>query len=981
MRMRWAIGRGRGPLLLGVIVALCTGGAVRAQTSTALVRGTVRDQSGAPVAAAMITAVDTATGYRRTVVAGANGFYALPGLRPGTYSLSVAALGNAPATRTLTVFVGQSLNVDFELTPQAVELAGITVTGHRAQETRTSEVATNVTPEQIQQLPTPTRNFLDLAQLTPGVIVSEDRINAQQFRNVSGSGQSASNINVFVDGTSLKNDMTAGGVAGQDASRGNPFPRNAIQEYRVIGQNFKAEYQKSSSAVITATTKTGTNTWQGNISLAYQNKDLVALDSFQLADRAKSPSSFRKPDYARTLTALSLGGPLIKDRAHIFASYEGNYQNRANRVAFPTIPSGFPALAAANFGQYLGSFTSPFRQNLFFGKVDYAAGAASTFEFTVNKRHETDVRDFGQGNAFNTAVNFRQDVELAQLKYKYFKGSVFNEAKIDYSRWRRNPSPNFPGQPQLQYEIPGGNINVGSNRSTQDFIQRGVGLRNDLTYSVMDLAGQHVFKTGASVDFVNYHELKDNSGTPLFHFNSTTNYATPYLLEYGTGNPLVTANNTQFGIYAQDDWTPAERLTLNLGVRWDVETNMLFNGYRTPQAVVNALHQVNARLIHPLDESHYIRAGESAVFTGAIQPRLGFSYALDKNQRTTIFGGWGIYYDRIQFDLYAVEPVMKIQHPVFSVNFVPPGTTPTGKQVVWNSSYLTADRTVLDNLVHSSGLPEAWFVPDNLKPPHSQQASLGVRQAIGTFLLSVNGSYVHGIDLPVLNWANFGVNAQGLCCTSFDVTTVGFQNFIYASNDKQTWYKAIQGKIDRPYARAEGSRFGWGAGLAYTYAQRELQGADGLDDDFAFPNATSIPRHPANDEKQRIVANFVTDIPYAWGIQASGILTLGGKYRQDVGCNARFCPPPTAGANRYIRGGFTVPGTFPYRNLDLRFRKDLYNFGYGNVHYGLTLDLFNALNRTNFGCWQTGDANATKFLPSCTLNDPRRAQLGVEANF
>ncbi len=987
MRTRFTFGGGGGALLLGVILALCVGGPARAQTSTALVRGTVRDQSGAPVPAAMITAVDTTTGFKRVVVAGANGFYALPGLRPGTYRISVSALGNAPSSRILEVFVGQDLDVNFQLTPQAVELAGITVTGHRAEETRTSEVATDVTPEQIEQLPTPTRNFLDLAQLSPGVVVSEDRINTQQFRTVSGDAQSPNQVNVFVDGTSLKNDLTSGGVAGQDASRGNPFPRNAIQEYRVITQNYKAEYQKASSAIITAETKSGGNTWAGDVTVDYQNKNMEALDFYQLKDRAANPSSFQKPDYARTLTAFSLGGPIARDKSHIFVSYEGNYQNRANRVTFVPIPAGFPALSSQNFSQYLGSFTSPFRENLFFGKLDYDAGPSSTFELSVNDRTETDVRDFGGNAAYNTAVNYRQNVSLGQLKYKYFKGSLFNETMIDYSRWRRNPSPNQPGQPQLQFELPGGNINIGSNLSTQDFIQSDIGLRNDLTYTVMDMAGQHVFKTGASADFVHYHEFKDNNGTPLFHFNATTNYATPYLLEYGTGNATVNANNAQFGLYAQDDWTPAERLTLNLGVRWDVETNMLNNSYVTPPAIATALQQVNSALITPLDVNHYIRTGSMTPYLGAVQPRLGFSYSLDKRERTTLFGGWGLFYDRIPFDLYAVEPVMKIQHPIFSVNFAPPGTTPTGNQVAWNSSYLTANRAVLDALVHTSGQPEAWFIPDNLKPPRSMQANFGVRQAIGTFLVSANYAYVHATDLPILNWANFGLNPNGTCCASFNVGQVGYSNFIYASDQKETWYKGIEGQINRPYTRPDNGGIGWGVGLAYTYAWRDLKGADNLTDDFAFPNAASIPRHPSNDEKQRVVANFITDIPYAWGIQLSGILTLGGKYTLDVGCPGRFCGVGTTG-NQYQRGGFTVPGTFPYRDLDLRLRKDLYNFGARGVNYGLTLDVFNALNRANFGCYQVGDRNAKDAqgnpifgTPSCVVNDARHIQLGVEATF
>src|SRR5207248_4729679 len=149
--------------------------------------------------------------------------------------------------------------------------------------------------------------------------------------------------------------------SGQDASRGNPFPRNAIQEYRVITQNFKAEYQKASSAIITATTKSGTNEWTGNVLYGYQNKNLVQLDSFQRRDRNTSPSTFQRPDYTRNLAAVSFGGPIVKDKLHFFGSYEGNYQNRANRVSFPALPTAgaFPALDTVNLARYNGSFTSP----------------------------------------------------------------------------------------------------------------------------------------------------------------------------------------------------------------------------------------------------------------------------------------------------------------------------------------------------------------------------------------------------------------------------------------------------------------------------------------------------------------------------------------------------------------------------------------------------------------------------------------------
>src|SRR6059036_275884 len=278
-----------------------------AQTTTGTVRGYVKDQNGTPVADAEVQARQVETGIVRSTTGHADGSYILPGLTPGNYDLSVRKIGFGPQRRQVVVQIGATTPADFTVQAGAVELQAVTVEAAPVVELRTSEVATNVTPQQIQQLPTSSRNFLDLAALAPGVTVAEDRVNSIGFRTFSAGGSTPNQVNVFVDGTSLKNDLTGGGVAGQDASRGNPFPRNAIQEYRVISQNFKAEYQKASSAVISATTRSGGNMWSGNAFFGYQNQGLVALDTLQAAKKRSNPS-FKKPDFTRSLIGLSAGG-------------------------------------------------------------------------------------------------------------------------------------------------------------------------------------------------------------------------------------------------------------------------------------------------------------------------------------------------------------------------------------------------------------------------------------------------------------------------------------------------------------------------------------------------------------------------------------------------------------------------------------------------------------------------------------------------
>lgn len=976
-------------LFLSAIAFLWLGaGGLSAQTSTGTVRGSVTGEGGIAVADAQVSARNTSTGVTRVTSSHADGTYVLAGLPPGTYNVSVRRIGSEAQNRQVVVQIGATNIQDFSLSQTVTQLAAVSVTAAAPFETQTSEVATNVSSAQIEKLPTPSRNFLDLAVLAPGVTVTEDRVNGN-FRTVQSGAQPASAVNVFVDGTSLKNDLTAGGVTGQDASRGNPFPRGAIQEYRVISQNFKAEYQKASSAIITATTKTGGNVWSGNALFAFQNKSMVALDSFQRKDKNTS-TSFTKPDYKRTLAAFSFGGPLIKDKMHFFGSYEGNYQDRANRVAIAAPPPGFPALDTVNITQYNGSFTSPFRETLLFGKIDYSINDNQTAEVSFNNRLETDIRDFGGRQAFSEAVNYKQNVWILQAKHSLFAGPWLNEAKIDLSKFRRNPVPNSPGILRV-YTYNNTDYEIGANRSTQDYIQNRLGLRDDITFTGFKGGGDHVIKGGASLDFVEYDLLKDNDGTPLFRYRDvangqTYNFATPFELFYGTGDPKLDERNNQFGVYLQDDWTPMERLTFNLGIRWDYESNMFNKDYVTPQNVVTALNNINNQLPVPLDLSRYIADGSNREsFMGAIQPRIGFSYSFDKARRSTLFGGWGKYYDRTLFDV-AVDEKLKLSHPSFTVRFAPRGVAPAAGQVAWNDSYLTATKAQLDALVHSSGLPEAFLLDNQAKVPKSTQWNLGVRQLFSMFAATLTYAGVRGYDGFAWNWANFGLNPNGTCCVSFDVGPSGFQNIIYSTNDVKTWYDAVSLQLEKPYSRPDYNEFGWGAGLTFNYAVRSLSGVDGLNDLFAFPNTIGIPKHPSNDEKLRVVGNWITDMPWLWGIQWSGLAQFGGKVRYDVGCPGRFC-------SNYERGGFTVPGTFPYRNVDMRLRKDFARFGRTNQSFGVTFDVFNVFNHDNLGCYSDNLGSRTNVVngvtvpnpnfgqPNCTISDARRYQLGAELNF
>src|SRR2546423_14842271 len=316
-RHSWSLNLGARTLAVLGLLASLIGTNGLAQTTTGTIRGTVTGAGGVPIPSAQIVARNVSSGATRTALSNDAGAYVLVGLVPGIYDVNVRRIGSAPQSRQIVVQIGATQVQDFSLAAQAAVLETQVVTAASGLETHTSEVATNITQAQINKLPTPSRNFLDLAQLAPGVQVTEDRVNGQ-FRTVTAGGQPPSAVNLFIDGTSYKNELTQVGIAGQDASRGNPFPRNAVQEYRVISQNFKAEYQNAGSAVITAQTKTGGNVWSGQALYAFQNKGMVQFVSFLLAN------SIPKPEYWRAISYLIIGGPIMNTKISTFRATDGN---------------------------------------------------------------------------------------------------------------------------------------------------------------------------------------------------------------------------------------------------------------------------------------------------------------------------------------------------------------------------------------------------------------------------------------------------------------------------------------------------------------------------------------------------------------------------------------------------------------------------------------------------------------------------------
>lgn len=955
---------------------------VGAQTTTGAIRGYTRDPAGAPIEGAQVTARNIQMNVSRNTVSNAAGFYNVAGLRPGAYEVTIRRIGFAPQTRSVQVQIGQTLDVDVQLSQTATTLQSVVVTATTAQETRTSEVGTNVSRDQIQNLPNFERNILDFASLAPGI--SPQAVNSTN-KVISAGGQPPEAVNFFVDGATYKNDVLRGGVAGQDASKGNPFPQSAVQEFRVITQNYKAEYQKASSAIITATTRSGGNAWEGDLFASGVGKSYVAKDAFA------AQKGLTRPDYKRLQAGASLGGPLAKDKLFFFGTYELNFRDEPQYVTLGGNAAQAPA--GLNPQQYTGQFQSRFREHLGFGKLTWAKSDRSTIDVSADYRKDDEFHGFGGQTAYEASEDFKINVLTGIVNWKYAGDRWLNEAQVNAQNFIWNPRPTNPGLIAKDYQ---GIIRIGGQGASQKFTQNRVSLRDDITRSGIRLGGDHVFKGGASIDFLGYQAIKNQQEDPVFRFNNSNGYAFPFQAAFGFGNPKISTSNDQIGAYIQDDWSVTQKLLLNLGLRWDVETNMNNNNYVTPQAIRDSLTgPLRGRFlvdrpvlkadgsccdvvkVDVIDElgglNRFISNGKSSrpIFLGAWQPRLGASYDLRGDNRTVLFGGAGIYYDRDYWNSMFDE-MFRRQYHVLTVNFNATGPNASCPNCVqWDPKYFTPSQ--LRTLAGTAGVDEIFMVANDLKPPKTYQFSAGVRQTIGAeqVTLSYNGS--RGFNgFNYVKATNFG----GLLPTYAQA---------FVTDDRvKTWYDALQFQIQRPLR----NRARWGGSLAYTFAHADNQGRT---DDFFWdfddhhPTVADMPRQRAlNNQTHTVVANGVFRLPYQFLLSSivnlgSGLTVIGTDQTNGAGYGLEhtyvFTPPG--------RPFFGVGHVFNTENVDLRLQKDFPLLSGQTV--GLLVDLFNAFNTSNFGCYDTrigpaGSPNPNYAKPGCA-GLGRRLQVGLRYGY
>ena len=922
-----------------------------------------------------ITAFSPSTGSTRHVTTNADGSYAMVGLPPGTYQVDAG-----PGTqRTVVLSVASTSTLNFAAAAAApapsaagaTELQSVSVTASSLPEVKTPEVGGTVSLHQIETIPQVSRNFLEFADTIPGMVFT---VSPNGNTSLRGGAQNNSSVNVYIDGVGQKSYVKEGGIAGQIGSQGNPFPQLAIGEYKVITSNYKAEYDQISSAAVTALTKSGTNEFHGQVFGRYTNDAFRERTPSEKANNTKTESEEKEYGFA-------LGGPIIKDKMHFFVTYEAKRFNTPITVvpagdATPGVPFLPPDVASQ-----LGPANLPFVENLYFGKLDWEPTDRDRFEFTAQIRKETQTGGIGGQDAPSAAYDTKNDDKRYTLRWQHSGEAYFNELLFTHEDSFNAPVANILGNGSYYtWETPVADpviVHFGSASplATQNKGQKGPSIQDDLTFNDLQWHGDHVVKMGFKYKDITLEAADAADINPQFYYNVTPDGVsdTPYKAFFtkpvtgvGSLSPVVKTKAKQFGIYVQDDWAVNDKLTLNLGVRWDYEKNPAYTGFVTPDNVIAAFNSqdpnapagqtyAQSLAMGGIDVNDYISNGHNrSNFKGEWQPRLGFSYDLNADEAHVIHGGIGRAYDRNLFDYLQLETT-KAALPQFTVYFQDPATGACHRDstpcFAWDPNYLNGLPN-LQTLVAAGNGGEVDVLNNKLKAPYSDQFSLGMSNRLGdwqtdatvTRVLYHDGfAFTLGNRYPDGSFWRDGSQPWGN-------GVPGFGSLIVGNNGIENRTTQVLLSAQKPYDEQSH----WGATFAYTFTHAS-QNRD-IGEHYAFDEATigDYPFILSNAAaKHRFVATGVVDGP--WGTTLSVKLTLATPVPfNGIACygdqditfpNGSHCIPRggvPSGGSKFLVGG----DIWGYRDVDFQATKNFV------INKDLTLfarfDVLNVFNFENF---------------------------------
>ena len=836
-------------LLFVAILPLSTKSLLAQQAATATLTGRVLDPNGAAISGAQIGITQVNTGVHRDTTTNDEGLYLLTGLAPGEYTMKVQAKGfTAKASESpISLQVGQTTTVDTILkigdVSEVVDLVGEVP----LIDTSDSKVDGFIDQRVINSLPLNGRNFLELALLIPG---NSPAPNFDPTKTntvvISSAGQLGRGGNVTVDGADNNDDVVGGAV--QNISQ------EAVQEFQMATNRFSAQLGRSSSSVANIVTKSGSNEFHGSGSFFFRSRALQGLPA--TFDRSLSDPPFDREQYA-----FGIGGPIKQDKAFFFASLE--YRNQDGAVLV-----GARDLATRTIRR--GFADAPLNDLLSTERVDWSPTDIDKLSFRYSLQREDDVAASSLIRAIGSASE-RQASEnnthsLLTNYTRLLSATKVNSFNFSFNDFDNAIEPVAPG-PQLTFP----SIQDGASfRVPQGTKQR----RYQVSDTLSMLFGNHAVHVGGEVQYVRGDfDLKvfqqgriemiedfpdfDRDGNGRVDDNDLL-----FAVTLRSGHPtepllIPDASNWYFAGFVQDDWRITKNLTLNLGLRYEIDTDVK-NIKRYDE-----LNPIILPFLHGTREKDKNNFG----------PRVGFNWANDDG-RFSVHGGYGIYYDRITLEIQSLERgldgrALPVDVKAGNLFFIPPQFLFDPVNGVFPPGAPTLANPFTGFILPGAGAGGINIIDNGMQNPMVQQFNVGIQKQFGK-------DYVLRAD--VLH--NFGTHfIIGRAIGQVFNPVVGGPDVVKnLESSVKTKYDGLLVSFEKRFSKRTQMRVGYTFSKMFNYAN---------DDQIPFSNGPINPTNlqleygpTPNDQRHRFTFAGLFDLPYH--IRLSPIVTVASGVPMDI---------------------------------------------------------------------------------------------------
>lgn len=697
-----------------VLLLACLQASVLAQQAArATLTGTVTDPNGAVVAGVRVIATLESAGVRRETVTNDEGLYVLTDMVPGEYELRVEAQGflTKETKVPISLKVGQSVTLNVPLEIGVSETQVIDLIHHRSPIDNTASVVQGVIESrEVETLPLNGRNFLELALLVPGNAPAPNFDPTKTNTLViSSAGQLGRGGNVTIDGADNNDDVVGGPV--QNISQ------EAILEFQIATNRFSAQLGRSGSSVINVVTKQGTNELHGSGSIYFRDRELQGLPA--TFDRSLGQT----PPFDRQQYAFTLGGPVKKDRAFFFGSFE--YRNQDGVVLVGERDLATRSIRRDFAASPLDDFLTTERLDLIPTDVD-RFGFRYTYQREKGIAASTLVRSIGSASQRQSSLN-KTNSFLANYS-RVISVYDLNNFTFSFSTFINDTLPVTPG-PQLTFP----SIQDGASfRVPQQTKQRRLQFSD--TYTM--IRGNHSLYVGGEVQRVESDldlkvfqqgRIELIEDFPDFDRNLDGRVDDNDLLFAVTlrsgvpDRPLVLpdADNWYLAGFFQDDWRVHRQFTLNLGLRYELDTDV---------KNVSRVDELNPLILPFLK-------GERKRDKNNFAPRVGFNFSTEDG-RTSIHGGYGIYYDRVTLQIQTLERgldgrALPVEVKAGNVFFIPPEFLFDPVNGVFPPPAPTLANPFTGFVLPGAGAGGINIIDNDLQNPMVHQTNIGVQRELG----------------------------------------------------------------------------------------------------------------------------------------------------------------------------------------------------------------------------------------------------------